>query len=132
MALRRYLEYYIPIVHLNGKLAPAGYKCSPQAASDTNGVSFTYGYRHRSQEKSLFAVRSRCRNLSIKPFNAREEECMSAFGDTSAEVQLAWENGQRRNAAMLAAFRAQKKYKRVYNFAWAMTYANNRVFPWWD
>lgn len=130
--LRRWVEYDVPISHLNGKLAPSSDVCSFQPEGDTNGVSYIYGYKHFADTtKSLFAVRSKCRNLSVNPITSLESDNWALFMATSAALSDYWQDDTKHLPdSIIKAFSKQRKYKRLYNYCWALVRANDGVIPW--
>lgn len=121
---RRYYIAHLPISHINGKLAPAAVKCSNQADTDTNGISFLYGYRRRRDGRSRYAYRSKCRNLAVKPYTAAEIASRNSFTNAIAVAK-----NNRHKWSNAAQEFEKSKYKVLYNFIIAAILNNNGIFP---
>ena len=124
--LRRYVTYKLPFEHINGKLAPYNYCCEFMPNSDENGNAYYYGYRSRTG-KSMYAYRKKCRNLSIHPVTAAENEQRTMFITTAYEVAQRF---REKPAALLREFAAQSRYPTLYGYAFRRTYDNDGVWPW--
>lgn len=123
--MRRFFETIVPITHLNGKLAPAAEICHPLPDSSSSLVSFLYGYRKKGNPRSRFALRTKARNLAVKPYTAGETAAKSTF--TAAVAAVIANRSNWHNA--VPDFQQQSKYVTLYNFILAETIKNGGVFP---
>lgn len=130
MPARRWFIAYMPVEHINGKMAPVAYKVAnvPEGTQpDTN--SFWYGYRHKySPDISRYGIRSQHRMLEEHPYTASEEENRTLFRmaleNTYLHREIAgdWE-------LCLQDFDKQKDYKTALGYAIATCRANNGEWP---
>lgn len=128
MSLARYVVYYAPIEHMNGKLQKAEYKCKWQQNSDTNGNAYYYGYRHRGRNISRYAFRDKCRNLHLNPVTRAEEENISLFAQSVLVVKSIY-NRLPADSDAFAAFMAQRQYRSFWCFCIAATRNNGGEWP---
>lgn len=130
MLARRWATYYLPVEHINGKMAPSRIKCHNQPDTSESDNFFYYGYRHRKRPNvSRYALRDRARNLSVNPYTQGEEQQKALFTDSVAEAKSVLSNPTKAAAAE-RDFRSQRRYVRLYNYAIAMIIANGGVSPW--
>lgn len=128
MSLARYVIYYAPIEHMNGKLQKADYKCKWQPNSDTNGNAYYYGYRHRGRRKSLYAFRDKCRNLHTNPVTRAEEDNLQLFATSVLAVKAVY-NRLPADSDAFQAFMEQRRYRSFWCFLIASTIANGGEYP---
>lgn len=127
---RRYAVHIAPFAHINGKLAPSSYICHNQPDTSESDVSYYYGYRYAKRpDVSRYAIRDRARNLSANPYTAGETRSKAIFEQC---VQIAREllRDATIRPSIEAAFRAQRKYIRLYNYTIAELVMHNGVAPW--
>lgn len=122
--MRRYFVTYMPVAHLNGKLAPAADKCSNQPDTSISPVTFLYGYR-RYDLRSRFAFRTKARNLSVKPYSQAETANKQRFAQAIAVAMANKSNWQYAQAD----FNRQRKYRTLYGFILSSIMANNNQWP---
>lgn len=130
MPAKRWFIAYIPVQHINGKMAPVDYKvANVPSGVEPDDHSFWYGYRHRATpDISRYGIRSQHRELSTHPYSPAEEENRLLF--TAAlnnvylhrEIATEWE-------LCLAAYNRQKDYATPIGFAVAICRANNGDWP---
>lgn len=126
---RRYTIHLAPFAHMNGKLAPSSVVCHNQPDSSETENVFYYGYRYAARpEKSRYAIRDRARNLSENPYTAGEERVKAQWREC---VDMARELLQDATmyARILAAFRRQRRYVRIYNYVIAELVMHNATIP---
>lgn len=134
MPARRFFIAYMPVDHINGKMAPVAFKVAnvPEGMTpDTN--SFWYGYRHKnSPDISRYGIRSEHRMLETKPYTPAEEENRTLFTmalnnvNLHRQIALDWQLCQQ-------SFEQQKQYKTITGYAVATCRANNGEWPsYWE
>lgn len=81
MPSRRFYIAIAPIGHINGKMANGRVKCpNTDDPSHLEVAGFWYGYRRKAQpEISRFGVRTACRDLTVHPYTAAEDENRTLF-----------------------------------------------------
>lgn len=127
---RRYAVHIAPFAHINGKLAPSSYICHNQPDTSESDVSYYYGYRYAKRpDVSRYAIRDRARDLSVNPYTAGETRSKAMFEQC---VQIAREllSDATVRPRIEAAFKAQRKYIRLYNYTIAELVMHNGVPPW--
>lgn len=119
-----------PVQHMNGKLAPASLICHNQPDSSETENTFYYGYRHASKpDVSRYALRDKARNLSVKPYTPGETRQKALFTQCVQEAQELLSNPTSR-IRIAAAWRAQTRYSRLYNYTIAELVKHNGNPPW--
>ena len=127
---RRYIIHTPPVQHMNGKLAPSSLVCHNQPDTSETENTFYYGYRHAARpEISRYALRDRARNLSEHPYTSGEDASKAMF-EQCVQTAIALLNTPAERAKIHAAFRRQKRYIRIYNYAIATLIHNQGVPPW--
>lgn len=129
MSLRRFVIYYAPVQHMNGKFAKADYKCSWQPDTDTNGNSYHYGYMHYADGRSLYAYRDKCRNLAVKPVKTLELLNMRLFRRCIEQVKQVYEQLDTDSVAY-QHFKQQSRYRSFWGYCIAITHQNGGIFPY--
>lgn len=114
---------------LSGKLAHYDLKCSPQPNSDTNGVSYYYGYVHKSRPKrQLFAYRDKCRNLSVKPYTDDELSKKELFADC-VHLTISFLQDISIKNRLNVFYKRQNKYISLYTYILGSLLLNNGNAP---
>lgn len=127
---KRYLIHMAPVEHMNGKLAPSSLVCHNQPDTSESENTFYYGYRHAARpEISRYALRDRARNLSEHPYTQGEEDSKAMF-EECVQTAITLLNTPAERAKIYAAYRRQKRYIRIYNYAIATLIHNQGVPPW--
>lgn len=130
MPAKRFFIAYMPVEHINGKMAPVAYKVSnvPEGMQpDAN--SYWFGYRHKaSPNVSRYGIRTKHRLLEEKPYTIAEDENRTLF-----TMALQAVNEHREVAAdwslCLQAFENQKQYATLNGFAVATCRHNQGQWP---
>lgn len=126
---RRYVIHIAPVQHLNGKLAPSDVVCHNQPDTSTSPNCFYYGYRYGARpEISRYALREKARNLSDHPYTQREDDNKSTF-TTCVETALTLLANTATRARIIAHFKRQRKYIRLYNYTIATLRLNGGIIP---
>ncbi len=130
MPARRFFICYLPVQHINGKMAPVAYKVGnvPEGVQP-NTNSFWYGYRRQSSPNvSRYGIRSQHRLLEEHPYTVAEEENRTLFTMSLEAVNL-----HRQIAAdwqlCLDDFQTQKIYTTPTGYAVATCRANGGIWP---
>lgn len=127
---RRYAIHIAPFAHVNGKLAPSSTICHNQPDTSESEVSYYYGYRYAKRpDISRYAIRDRARDLSVNPYTPGETRCKAMFEqcvDTARELL----DDATIRPRIEAAFEAQRKYIRLYNYTIAELIKHNGNVPW--
>lgn len=123
MPATRYFVTYMPIEHINGKLANTQIKVKNAASEEVkNDVAFSYGYRHKNSNKSFFGVRQNPRYLDKNPYTESEQENRTLF---ALSLQVVRENFKTANYYLcLQDFNKQNRYITPFGFAVAAVRAN--------
>ena len=127
---KRYTILKPPVQHMNGKLAPSSLVCHNQPDSSETENTYYYGYRYAARpDISRYALRDRARNLSEHPYTPGEDASKAMFTQCVQEAQELLSNPTSR-IRIAAAWRAQTRYIRLYNYTIAELVKNNGVPPW--
>ena len=119
-----------PVEHMNGKLAPSSLVCHNQPDTSETENTFYYGYRYAKRtDISRFALRDKARNLSEHPYTPGEDASKAMF-EQCVQTAIALLNIPSERAKIHTAFRHQKRYIRIYNYAIAALIHNEGVPPW--
>lgn len=125
MPSRRYYIAFLPVQHMNGKLAPCRVKCPNTLDPETeHGEAFFYGYKRRSNPNiSRFGVRDKCRDLNSNPYTAAEDENRTLF---RASLVAVYEHKSISGdwALCIADFDKQDNYRTILGFAVAACRSN--------
>lgn len=117
-----------PVEHMNGKLAPASQIVHNQPDTSETEDGFYYGYRYVARpDISRYALRDKARNLSVHPYTQDEERTQQAMTDAVSYAQSVLADPQRR-AAATAAFEAQHRYIRLYNYVIATAITRGAIW----
>lgn len=124
--------HYMPVQHVNGKLAPSSQVVHNQPDSSETEDGFYYGYRlNKRPEVSRYGLRDRARNLSEHPYTEGEEANKELFAycvNKAKELLHSIEWLMR----ITRAFKSQRHYIRVYNYAIAeLIRHNGSIPPYW-
>lgn len=132
MPSRRYYIALAPVDHINGKMAPARVKCPNTEDPEHTTVSgFWYGYRRPKIDINRYAIRTRCRDLTQKPYTPAEDENRILF-TSSLHAVYAHQAIPADWALMLIDFRAQDTYTTPIGFAVACCRSNGGAWlPGW-
>lgn len=124
MPSKRYYIARLPFEHINGKLSPVRVKCPySDKEEDIYTDGFYYGYRHKYETKSRFAVRTRCRNLNTNPITAAEQTNNALFAQSCAVVAAALRDSRKRQLCR-ADYSRQSNYPTLRGYAVAQVRAN--------
>lgn len=127
---RRYIIHIPPVQHMNGKLAPSSQVVHNQPDSSETEDGFYYGYRHLKKPNiSRYALRDKARNLSEHPYTQGEEASKAMF-EQCVQTALQLLSNPTMRIRIAAAFRAQRRYVRLYNYTIATLVRNGGVPPW--
>lgn len=130
MPAKRYFISYLPVQHINGKMAPVKVKCANVPAGETPpDTSYWYGYRHKSTPTvSRYGIRSQHRLLEEKPYTASEEENRTLFTmslqavNTHRQIAADWQLCRQ-------SFLQQHDYTTQIGFAVAICRQNSGIWP---
>lgn len=129
MPSRRYFITFIPVSHINGKMAPVRVKCpNTSDPSHTTVDGFWYGYKRPRVDVSRYGIRTQCRNLIEHPYTPAEDENRTLFTSSLFAVYdhkiipADWN-------LMLQDFNNQKRYTTPIGFAVAHCRANGGEWP---
>lgn len=114
---------------MNGKLAPAAQVVHNQPDSSETEDGYYYGYRYAKRlNVSRYAIRDKARNLSTHPYTQGETRVKTTFRACVAKVQELLQDDYYQYAIELA-FKQQRKYIRMYNYAVAMLVLHGGHIP---
>lgn len=132
MSVHRYLTFYAPVEHINGKIAPSAVKVKNVQNEPTEPAEgFPYGYRKANQGYiSRFAVRSKPRVLSQKPYTRREYDLQYYFR-RGVYHYTRYRDTQPNNrwTALQNAFASQSQYTTAYTLCIAKVIQNRGAWP---
>lgn len=125
MPSRRYYISIAPVAHINGKMAPQYIKCpNTEDPEQAHTRGFWYGYKRRAAPNiSRFGIRTKCRDLTQKPYTAEEDENRILF---TASLRAVYDHKAVEGdwSLMLADFRKQSRYGTAIGYAVAAVRAN--------
>ena len=127
---KRYFIYMAPVEHINGKLAPSSQVVHNQPDTSETDDGFYYGYRYAARpDISRYALRDKARNLSVHPYTQGEEASKAMF-EQCVQTALQLLSNPTMRIRIAAAFRAQRRYVRLYNYTIATLVRNGGIPPW--
>lgn len=127
---QRFFIPILPVGHINGKIAPQKYKAKNTSDEESQTIpGYFYGYRRKSNpNKSCFAIRTACRNLTLNPYTTAEQENRDLFSISLLEVNLHWQNLSERKLC-IDEFLKQRKYTTPRGYAVAIVRFNLGEWP---